>query len=425
MLILKEIDYLEVKLNSLVADYDRMIVTNLYQPIIGHTAVALYFTLLTEAENQKINAIISHKTIFNRMVINANEFLSARHKLEATGLLKTFVSDLRDNKLYEYLIFAPKTPKLFFDNTLLYGMLMKNVGEPEALKIKSLYNLDIQPTGKEVTSSFSEIYAPDFDDPIFRKAIESSSDPLFTRQSAKLQSGFSYELFFEYLKNHSQLNEKSISKKEMKEVERIATLYGVKENNAADAVIRFYNPSDKENRIDFESLNNFLREENNYLFLRKGNQERVNGSVSGSTDLASKINLMERTSPKEYLAIKQNGTQPASADLKIISDLSYKFRLPNSVINAVIDYVLVKNDNILSRPLCEKIAGSLARENAKTAYDAMNYLKSISSRGRNRKKIEKVEEVTTPVVENKEETPTYDWDAMIKELEEGNKNGED
>ena len=49
MLVLKEIDYLDVKLNSLVADYDRKILANLYQPIIGYTALAVYFTLLSEA----------------------------------------------------------------------------------------------------------------------------------------------------------------------------------------------------------------------------------------------------------------------------------------------------------------------------------------------------------------------------------------
>ena len=94
MLIVKENDYLEVNLNSLIADYDRLILTNLYQPIIGYKAVSLYFTLLTEAENQKINPIINHKTLFDRMQMTASDFVDSRKLLEAVGLLKTFVSDL-------------------------------------------------------------------------------------------------------------------------------------------------------------------------------------------------------------------------------------------------------------------------------------------------------------------------------------------
>ena len=139
MLIVKENDYLEVNLNSLVADYDRLTLTNLYQPIIGYKAVGLYFTLLTEADNQKINPIINHKTLFDRMQMTASDFVDSRKLLEAVGLLKTFVSDLKENKFYQYELYAPKTPKLFFDNTLLYGMLIKCIGENDANKLRNIY----------------------------------------------------------------------------------------------------------------------------------------------------------------------------------------------------------------------------------------------------------------------------------------------
>lgn len=37
-------DYYEVRLGSMLASYDRDILTILYQPIISHSALALYFT---------------------------------------------------------------------------------------------------------------------------------------------------------------------------------------------------------------------------------------------------------------------------------------------------------------------------------------------------------------------------------------------
>ena len=42
MVILSENDMFEVKITSLLADYDRETITNLYQPIIGYTALAIY-----------------------------------------------------------------------------------------------------------------------------------------------------------------------------------------------------------------------------------------------------------------------------------------------------------------------------------------------------------------------------------------------
>ena len=44
MIVLTEKDYLEAKLNSLIADYDKDTLINLYQPIVGYEAVAIYLT---------------------------------------------------------------------------------------------------------------------------------------------------------------------------------------------------------------------------------------------------------------------------------------------------------------------------------------------------------------------------------------------
>ena len=215
MLVVKENDFLEVNVNSLIADYDRLTLTNLYQPIIGYKAVSLYFTLLTEFDNQKINPIINHKTLFVRMQMTASEFVDSRKLLEAVGLLKTFVSDLKENKLYQYELYAPKTPKLFFDNTLLYGMLIKTIGENDANKLRTIYLINREPEGTEITASFTEVFSPDLDDPAFRKAMEGAGS-VISRQTAKLNSGFSYELFFQSLSEVSQIKAEAFSKNDMK-----------------------------------------------------------------------------------------------------------------------------------------------------------------------------------------------------------------
>ena len=426
MVILKEEDFLEVNLNSLVADYDRQILTNLYQPIVGYKAVSLYFTLLTEVDNQKINPIISHRVLFNRMQMNTGDFVDSRQLLEAVGLLKTFVSPLKGAKLYQYELYAPKTPKLFFDNTLLYGMLIKSIGEVDANKLKDIYSLNRNPEGQEITASFIEVFSPDLDDPAFRKAMETSGGKVISRQSAKLMSGFSYELFFKCLEEISQIKPEAISKKDMKEIERLATLHGVSEESAAQAVAKVYDPfAPKDKKIDFELLTDIFMDETHYRFLMKKKNSERNGRVSGDTDLAHKINIMESYSPKDYLSVLQNGTRPALSDLRLINDLSKKFNLPNCVINALVDYVLKVNDNVLSRAFAEKIAASLARENIKTTIDAMNYLKKIKNKGKRKKANEVVETVDRTEEETNEPAPKIDRAALLRELEEDNNDGKD
>jgi replication initiation and membrane attachment protein DnaB len=72
------------------------------------------------------------------------------------------------------------------------------------------------------------------------------------------------------------------------------------------------------------------------------------------------------------------------------------------VCNALIFYVLTKNDNVLSARLAEKIAGSLVREGIVTAIDAMNYFTRTSKKS-SPKPVEKVIEAPKEVV--KEEAP--------------------
>ena len=426
MLIVKENDYLEVNLNSLVADYDRLTLTNLYQPIIGYKAVSLYFTLLTEADNQKINPIISHKTLFDRMQMTASDFVDSRKLLEAVGLLKTFVSDMKENSFYQYELYAPKTPKLFFDNTLLYGMLIKCIGESDANKLRTIYLINRKPEGTEITASFMEVFAPDLDDPAVTKAM-AGSGTVVGRQTAKLNSGFSYELFFKYLSEISQIKSEAFSKEDMKEIERLATLYAISEEAASQAVSELYDPyAKKGNRIDFEELAKRFMDITNYRVLSHTRYGRKGKGVSGETDLANKINLMERLSPKEYLSVLQNGTTPALSDLKIINDISSKFNLLNAVINALIDYVLTVNDNILSRPFMEKIAASLAREGVTTAIDAMNYLKKIRKRGKKKDTTSSSTSSTTSSGNEVEEVeePTLSRKEILDQLEEDDDDGE-
>ena len=426
MHILKDSDYLEVNLNSLVADYDRLTLTNLYQPIIGYKAVGLYFTLLTEVENQKINSIVEHKSLFNRMQISVSDFVDARKYLEAIGLLKTFVSDLKDNKLYQYELYAPKTPKLFFDNTLLYGMLIKSIGEQEATKLKNIYNINRNPEGVEITSSFMEVFAPDFEDPAFRKAMEGSGE-IINRQTAKLDCGFSYELFFKYLGEHSQIKPEAFSKKTMKEIERLATLYGIDEESAAQAVIELYNPqAPKDERVDFEELGERFKEQYNFQYLYVRGGDNRSSIIRSKTDLARKINLMEKLSPRDFLAVLQNGVAPANVDLKLLNDLSGVFKLPNCVINALVDYILTINDNILSRPLTEKVAASLVREGVKTTIDAMNYLKKNKLKKKKSSKENPDEDSSSSEPETPVTTKKIDRKALLDRLKkEEEEDGED
>ncbi len=394
MVILSTSDIFDIKVSSLLADYDRETITNLYQPIIGFTALAVYFTFWSEAKNQKVTSMSSHEQLLLRMKMATGEFIEARKILEAVGLVKTRLEKMNGMSIYHYELFAPKTPSKFFNDTLLYGLLIQNLGENDANRLKRVYEISgINEQGEDISSSFNDVFHPNYEDAAFIKASSKVNNTL-GRKKSKIDTEFSYEKFFKYLGEISQISEKSITKYEMKEVERIAALYGVNEEITAEKVANAFSTNlPKGSRIDFKQLDKDLKNEVDYG-VRSIKRSKTKNIVIGEEGLAAKIKFFETSNPKSVLTALQNGTKPAMADLNIVRSLSEDYHLPNGVINVLIDFVLTMNNNVLSKYSVEKLASSLSREGIETAVDAMQYLnnnyassnkKTIKSKSENKK----------------------------------------
>ncbi len=427
MIILSPNDLFTSRRVSLIADYDKETIFNLYQPLIGALACSLYMTFLVEAKNQKVTQISTHEKLLVKVQMTTKEFLEARGRLESVGLLKSYIENPTDDvKTYHYEVYAPKSPASFFENALLYGLLIKYIGEAEANRLKSIYNESVNDEkGMEISKTFKDVFTPDMNDPVFRKAVNSGGQR--GRKTAKIDSEFNYDRFFEALTSISQIKQSAITKKELKEIERIATLNGVDETIAANVVNEIYDASqDKGYRIDSNRLSEKITSSTNFSFLtgyrEATNKKKSNNKVTSDSDLAKKIDLMESITPSEWLCILQNGAKPAKSDLNIIETISRDYSLSPSVINVLIDYILINNHNILSKSYMEKVAASLKREGVDSAIDAMNYLEevrqSMTNKNSKKKDIKINKEIKDEQKQTKEDNEEDDisWEQLINEL---------
>lgn len=410
MVVLSNSDYFETHLASMLADYDKDLLANFYQPIIGYQGYALFLSLWSETKNQNVAAMSSHENLFLMLKMSPGEFIKARKALEAVGLLKTYLSSDGDTHLYTYVLYAPKTPAEFLNDSLLLGTLVRFAGESYVKRLRNIYLLSNSGDyGKDISISFDELYSPD-------NATRVIPGNYVSRKNG-LTMEFSYEKFFNELGRISQISSSAINNSQMDEISRIATLNGVDELTMAKLVATAYNPhNSQDKRIDFQVLTRLCQDERNYSMPSRRRKSGVSSDVSSDSDIALKVKLMETYSPKEYLAVLQNGSKPASSDLRIVDSLSKDFHLPNCIINALVDYVLAVNNNILSKALSEKIAASLAREGIDNVLDCLNYLKKTHT---NKYKKEERRVVSKKEVSNKhEEAPTEEEvEAMIDELE--------
>ena len=413
----KHDDWLEIRLGSIISDYDRRLITVLYQPLIGYSALALYFTLWAEHDRKAYQELFTHENLFTFMQITASEFQKSREKLEAVGLLRTYYKEENDLRHFVYTLYAPKQPADFFDDPLFAGLYEKYLGDKEANKIARTFTTNHDYTGlEEVSSSFSSVFVTDLDDQCFKKGTKLSSGSKRKKVYADVKCEFDFGTFFATLKNkYGFASEKIFNSKQRKEIERVATLFGIDGEIMADVVNRTYLP-DAEGKYGFrlDLLRRYCQDELAFPVARKN--QGTKSQVTSSSRLAQKIHLLETMSCYDYLKIKQNMTEPVASDIALIDRLSSRLGLPNSVINTLIDYVLDVKDNTLPASFTEKIGASLARAQIDNALDAMNFLnkkrykKGISSEETSITK----EESVIIETEDKEE---LDLDALITKIQ--------
>ena len=100
-----------VKNATILNNESRLVLIKLYQPIIGTVAVNLYFTLWSNLDaSQIISTLYTHHNLMAEMRIKLEDILEAREKLEAIGLLKTYLKKGSINN-YVYELYSPLEPR--------------------------------------------------------------------------------------------------------------------------------------------------------------------------------------------------------------------------------------------------------------------------------------------------------------------------
>ena len=84
-------DSFKIRLPYPFSNYDRQLLTLLYQPMIGAEATAFYLTLWAEGEAPSEET--THYALMNTLGISIAKLFESRIQLEAIGLMKTFKKD--------------------------------------------------------------------------------------------------------------------------------------------------------------------------------------------------------------------------------------------------------------------------------------------------------------------------------------------
>ena len=389
-------DYYQVRWMGETGLVDEDSLRELYLPLLHANGYVLYQTLRFEEGTQPA------KHLLLRLDFTSGEFTKALAPLEAVGLVRTFVEPHEGALLFVFCLYPPKSVRDFFADFLLQGTLRGMIGNDAYASLAARYHPKGDcPNAEEISRSFPEVFNQSYPQEYYLQGSPLPSKGRKAKERLRFDRGA-------FLKKASALGLRTdlLSDPELESIEKLATLYSVNEDTMADFVyssILYNAPRGK--KVDMDSLSSKCRAAMPFAYLRK--EEGESSKIDGESTMAAKIRLMDSVPPSKYLSIRQNGHKPADPDLKLIQKLSIEIGLSDPCINALIDYVLDTNDNILSGSYCEKLAASLVRAGCRSAKDAMDYL--LRSHKRSKRPARRVEE-NPPVAPAKQKPPVVDED---------------
>lgn len=403
---------------------DRKLLTLLYQPIIGSSSTSLYLTLLDDLMKEEVMSdSFTHHHLMATTQMALETLKVAREKLEAVGLLKTYVKEDSVNH-YVYLLYAPLDAASFLNHPVLNVVLYNNIGKKEYDKLVSYFKVpplhlkDYQ----DVTAKFSEVFKSSSMKPfdvVENLRTREMSTPLFEEQ-------IDFDLLSSSIPK-DMVHAKCFNNDVKELINALAFTYHI-DTVAMQNLVR--DCLNEKGMVDKQLLRKSCR--NFYQFEEGGRlptmvyrkqPDFLKKPVGDSSKWAKMVYTFENLTPYEYLASKYKTGKPTKRDLQLIEELMVEQKLNPGVVNVLIAYCLSMNNARLSKNYIETIAGQFKRLHIETVEDAMRLtekeykkMKKVATKGTKTKTTSKKEE-PLPEWFGKEQALDTTTDEEVEEMD--------
>ena len=408
---------------TILDDKDHKIISMLYQPIIGYSAVSLYETLVMDLEKSElISDELTHHHLISTMQLSLDEIVIAREKLEAVGLLKTYLKKENINN-YVYLLYSPLKPNEIFNHPVLNIVLYNNLGKKEYDKLLNYFKIP-----KVSLKDFEDI-TKSFDD-VFLSVPKNSMDIPEVSKKDKSNILINHSIDFDELISgisNDNINEKTFNKEIKELINSLSYTYNIKTYEMTGLVRDSINEKgliDKDNLR--KTCRNYYQFENNGslpTYIYKHQPEYLKKPAGDNSKWAKMVYIFESLTPYEFLKAKYRGAEPTNHDKKIVENLLIDQKLSPGVVNVLISYCLKINNEKLNKSYVETIAGQWKRLNIATVEEAMKITEKEHKKIKKKVVTKKVKEEKLPAwfdkKQEKEKTSVEDQqeiENILKEL---------
>ncbi|MGX7014556.1 replication initiation and membrane attachment family protein [Vagococcus silagei] len=397
-------DQFKVKLTADYNAVDQQTLTLLYQPLIGMSAYSLLLNLNQLAKVYPNDTVIEHSTVLTQLDIGLPQFFEARSRLEAVGLLKTYARAIDEGHHFIYVLMPPVSPMQFLTDDVMSLLLLDKIGETSYKSLVAHFSFDLSDLSsyQNVSRTFVDVFSmsnlamsQDSEELIRAKKQFKAMQEITSESNVEIDNPNFDWVFFKQLIKNLPIKESDIDGQLKNTIDSFHHLYGINElemqkyvMSAIDFVTneikikelkqyiyRDYHGRKKQIVSPMKTLKaEGLKTEAEVETFRKNTLKRENYSEQ---EIAV-ILACEKTPPLVFLkAVKeQKGGFVASNERWTIETIVNQSKLPNSVINMLIHYLLVvKKETSLNQNLVSTIANDWVQKKLFTPEEALSQVK--------------------------------------------------
>ena len=341
-------------------------VLQLYQPLIGMEATALYLTLNSELDQMTLTkspSLISRLCKLSGFSLNSLQ--ESFDKLEAVGLVCSYVKQTNDNR-YLFDLKMPLSPQEFINHQILDRLLKDRLKYEKTIAIFQTYNVNLNDY-QEMTASFTDVFEIHHHEKNILKEKKYKQ-----KIQNSIENSYDLTLFYQGIEN-LQLSKKMFDQEDEKIIQQLGILYHINALDMQDLVKQSMIENHLNSRLLAQNCRNYydLKMPEKFTEVFHKQSPLLQSEKQGESSLQKHIYYLENISPYDLLKDKTGGKEPLKRDLQVVESVLTTLQLEPGVVNVLIETTLQKCNQSLPKNFIEALGSQWKRKKIKTVQEAI------------------------------------------------------